>query len=122
MHLLEFQGSIMLETILLLLGAVQGFMIAVILFTKKHNRASNVYLGLFLIALASQLVMALSHDPSKKTIYLFGEVSFESFFLLGPLLYGSSREITLNRWVLSPKLLLHFLPFACFLILRLLLQ
>ena len=117
-----YQGIIMLETILLIFGAVQGFMIAVILFTKKHNRMGNLYLGIFAITLASQLVMALSHDPTKKTPYLFGEVSFESFFLLGPLLYGYAREITLNRTVLSPKFLLHFSPFLIFLLLRLLLD
>jgi len=112
----------MLETILLIFGAVQGFMIAVILFTKKHNRMGNLYLGLFTITLASQLVMALGHDPTKRTAYLFGEVSFESFFLLGPFLYGYAREITLKRTALSPKFLLHFLPFLVFLLLRLLLD
>ncbi|OJJ23379.1 hypothetical protein BKI52_03185 [marine bacterium AO1-C] len=117
-----YRGITMLETILLIFGAVQGFMIAVILFTKKQNRMGNFYLGLFTITLASQLVMALSHDPSKKSVYLFGEVSFESFFLLGPFLYGYAREITLKRTALSPGFLLHFLPFLIFLLLRLLLS
>lgn len=111
----------MLETILLIFGAVQGFMIAVILFTQKHNRSANFYLGLFMVALASQLVMALSRSDTDKPAYLLGDVSFESFFLLGPLLYGYTRAIIQQRLLPSPRLTVHFLPFFLFLLLRALL-
>lgn len=111
----------MLETILLIFGAVQGFMIAVILFTQKHNRSANFYLGLFMVVLASQLVMALSRSDVDKPAYLLGDVSFESFFLLGPLLYGYTRAIIQQRLLPSPRLVLHFFPFFLFLLLRALL-
>lgn len=111
----------MFDTILLIFGAIQGFLIGVTLFTQKQNKSSNFYLGLFVITLASQLVMALAGISQGQTLYLLGEVSFESFFLLGPLLYGYVRELTQKRFVLSTRLILHFLPFVFFLFLRTLL-
>lgn len=109
----------MFETVLLIFGAVQGFMVAIMLFTIKQNRSGNSYLGVLVLVLASQLMMALAGVPQAQPVYLLGNVSFESFFLLGPLMYGYVNNITQQRFILSPRLLLHFLPFLFFLTLRL---
>ncbi|WP_299457185.1 helix-turn-helix transcriptional regulator [uncultured Microscilla sp.] len=111
----------MFETILLIFGAVQGFMVAVMLFTLKQNRSGNSYLALFILVLASQLMMALAGVPNARPPYLLGKVSFESFFLLGPLMYGYVNNITQKRFILSPRLLMHFAPFFFLLLLRALL-
>ncbi|EAY30780.1 helix-turn-helix domain-containing protein [Microscilla marina] len=111
----------MFETILLIFGAVQGFMVAVMLFTLKQNRSGNSYLALFILVLASQLIMALAGVPNARPPYLLGKVSFESFFLLGPLMYGYVNNITQKRFILSPRLLMHFAPFFFLLLLRVLL-
>jgi AraC-like DNA-binding protein len=96
-------------------------MVAIMLFTIKQNRSGNSYLGVFVLVLASQLMMALAGVPNTQPVYLLGNVSFESFFLLGPLMYGYVNNITQQRFILSPRLLLHFLPFLFFLTLRFLL-
>src|SRR5499426_811032 len=107
------EGSVKILAILNLLGAVQGILLAIALFSiKSGNRAANRLLAAFVVTTASQIFGAVLFTT--KYIYDFPHLSrlhHPFLFLLSPLLYLYIRELTARRESLERKDLLHFLPF-----------
>jgi hypothetical protein len=106
-------GSVKVLAILNLLGAVQGFLLAIALFSiKRGNRAANRLLAGLVATTAFQILGAVLFTT--KYIYDFPHLSrlhHPFLFLAPPLLYLYIRELTARRESLDRKDLLHFLPF-----------
>jgi AraC-like DNA-binding protein len=95
------------------LGAIQGVLLSVLLFTKKINHTANVILAV--------AMLALSFDVFNSAYILFGYYSeFPHFmgvtysfpFIYGPIFYIYARLISSGDNSFNPKYYLHFIPLA----------
>jgi len=96
----------------LLLGAIQGILLAILLFTKKANHSANVVLAAAICALSLDIF---------HSVYIIFEYYLEFPHLVGltfafPLLYGPafylySNLITSNKVIDRSKIYIHFIPF-----------
>jgi AraC-like DNA-binding protein len=99
--------------LLILLGAVQGFIISAMLFFSKQARQSNRILAglIFLMALASLYLYVtgtsfFSHFPILNLISNF--IPFIIIMPVGPLIYFYIRSFTEPAFVLSKRYRRHF--------------
>jgi len=105
-----------LFAIIILMGVVQGYFLAIFfLFTPKGNKIAHRYLGLFLFALSTCTVEVLL----SYTNYMFKMLAWVDFaeplnFVLAPLTYLYLRTFVSERF--SWKQLIHFVPFAFYLV------
>jgi len=100
---------------LILLGALQGFIISVMLFLFKRNRQSTRILGIliFLMALASLNLYITgttlySHTPL--LIFLSNFIPMIIVMPMGPLIYFYIRSLSDPAFVLNKKYRAHFYP------------
>lgn len=98
---------------ILLLGAIQGILLSVLLFTKKINHTANVVLGI--------AMLALSLDVFHSAYIIFGYyqdfphfigITYAFPFLYGPIFYIYARLISTGENSFNPKFYLHFIPFT----------
>jgi AraC-like DNA-binding protein len=101
--------------ILILLGALQGFIISVILFVSRRNRQSNRILAtlIFLMALASLNLYITgtawySHSPL--VIFLSNFVPMIIIMPVGPLIYFYIRSFSDPEFRFQKKYRFHFYP------------
>ncbi len=96
----------------MLLGAIQGVLLSVILFTKKENHTANVILAIGMIA--------LSVDVFNSAYILFGYykdyphfmgITYAFPFLYGPIFYLYAKLIGTENKTFNPNYYLHFIPF-----------
>jgi AraC-like DNA-binding protein len=94
-----------------LLASVQGFLLAILLFTRKKNHAANTVLGLLVGALSLDLLQANYTFNHLYEVYphLMG-ITYVFPFLYGPLFYLYARLLTSEKRKLEWKNVLHFLP------------
>lgn len=104
--------------IILLIGAVQGFVLAFVLFTSKKAKAlPNRLLSILLIIFSLNIIIhTVSHGNHPWHIPHHETIITLLFFLVGPLLYLYAKLLTITPQHINRKDLLHFLPFVIFLI------
>lgn len=98
---------------ILLLGAIQGILLSILLFSKKINHTANVVLGI--------AMLALSFDVFHSAYILFGYyfefphyigITYAFPFLYGPIFYIYARLISSADNSFNPKYYFHFIPFV----------
>ena len=104
--------------ILNLLGAAQGLLLALALLNSKDgNRTANRLLAA--LTLTISIIVSGAVLLSSKYVFVYPHLSrihHPFVFLAGPLLYLYLRELISNGKGFERKDLLHFVPFAVFLI------
>jgi len=94
------------------LGAIQGVLLSVLLFTKKINHTANVVLAI--------AMLALSIDVFHSAYIIFGYykdfphftgITYAFPFLYGPIFYLYAGLISSDNNSFNPKYYLHFIPF-----------
>ncbi len=100
-------------TVIGLFAAGQGFLLAVVLLTKKTNRVANRLLGLFIGIFSLGLVYAVFIITGAYRFLpnLIG-VTYPFPLAYGPLWYLYARSLTNGNTRLRKMDLLHFLPFV----------
>lgn len=111
---MEISGSTFLNT-LVLLGALQGFIVCILLFLSRKNRQANSLLGalLLLISLASLNIYLLETRfflSSKAWRVIGTAVPFIVTMPIGPLLYFYIRSSLNHNFKLTRKDYFHFTP------------
>lgn len=100
-----------LNIFLLLFGALQGVLLAIIFFRNRRKHRSSLYLTLFLTLAGLQLTFKIiAKSWLFEHVYAFYEVSYFLPFLAGPLLYFFIRSRVTETQFRSVELV-HFLPF-----------
>ncbi len=96
---------------LFLLAAVQGFLLAVILFTRKRNHAANILLACATLALSIELVYTFYYTKGwfREYPHLMG-LAYPFPFLYGPLFYLYARLVSKQADRLHRIDSLHFAP------------
>jgi AraC-like DNA-binding protein len=110
--------------ILTFAGIAQGIFVVLLLNNKSVTRSrANLFLSILLIALSFSIAHILfagdiiNHISAK--VYTLGD---PTFFLIAPLLWFYTKELTGGRVQVAWKMILHFLPFLLIIILSLSLQ
>ena len=98
-----------------LLGAIQGLLLTVFLFSRKRNRPSNRFLGFYIATLIVGLLEPVVNDldivhSNSWLLDILGGLSF----MYGPLLFLYVRQITGKRILLVRDYLIHFVPFISY--------
>lgn len=111
---MEISGPTFLNT-LVLLGALQGFIVCILLFLSRKNRQANSLLGalLLLISLASLNIYLLETRfflSSKAWRVIGTAVPFIVTMPIGPLLYFYIRSSLNHNFKLTRKDYFHFTP------------
>lgn len=111
---MEISGPTFLNT-LVLLGALQGFIVCILLFLSRKNRQANSLLGalLLLISLASLNIYLLETRfflSSKAWRVIGAAVPFIVTMPIGPLLYFYIRSSLNHNFKLTRKDYFHFTP------------
>jgi AraC-like DNA-binding protein len=99
-----------LNLLLLLLGAIQGWLLSIWFLKNQKNRIANLYFALFLIVVGLQLTFKfITKGWLMENVHLGYLLSYDLPYLVGPLmfLYISARQ----RNEFQPSHLWHFLPF-----------
>src|SRR5690606_5851677 len=107
--------------VILLMTAYQCVLFAILLFTRRERRLTNILLALFLIqhaAIPMDILIqfgaefrfiALEWSPNLFYVFGFG------YWLEGPLLLWYTRSLVYKNYRLTRRDLWYLLPFACFL-------
>jgi AraC-like DNA-binding protein len=100
-------------TYIFLLASVQGFLLTILLFTRKQNHVANIILGILVGALSLDLLQKVYYVNSLYEIYphLMGITNVFPF-LYGPIFYLYAVLLTGERRRLAWRDLLHFVPAA----------
>jgi AraC-like DNA-binding protein len=99
--------------LVVLLGAVQGVILATALAARRSNRTANRLLAALMIAFAIYLATLVYHStelPSRWP-HFFG-FGYPMPFVFGPLVYLYAVAAADRSWRMRPMHWLHFLPFA----------
>ena len=109
-----------LPHLLVLLGALQGLIFAVILFSKAKHKA-DYFLGLFILTLAYNGFETFSaFSGLSGHFYFFDYFSFTVVFLSGPALYFYIRSVLFPQEKRKKSTFIkHMVPFAVLLVLNL---
>ncbi|GAA5521139.1 helix-turn-helix domain-containing protein [Aliifodinibius salicampi] len=100
-----------------LLGAIHGFILALILSQKKVNRLPNKLLALLMIVFSIDLGMAAFHSFGLHTAYPdFIGIDYPITLLYGPLLYLYVKTMKDGCSTIKRYDYLHFVPFIILLI------
>lgn len=107
----------MIIEVVFLLGALHGFILALVLSQKKVNRVPNKLLALLMIVFSIDLGMAAFHSFGLHTSYpdLIG-VDYPLTLLYGPLLYLYVKTMRDGSTTIQQYDYLHFVPFIMLLI------
>ncbi len=107
-------------SILILLGAAQGFFLSVCLFAKAENRNANKWLA-FLLTSISLHLLEYAADITGLTLKYptLIAITYPLLFCMGPLYYIYCRCLLDKSYKTTYKTILHFLPSAIILLLML---
>jgi AraC-like DNA-binding protein/uncharacterized membrane protein YfcA len=104
-----------LNLFLLLFGSLQGWLLSVWFLKNQNKKLSNAYFALFLIVVGLQLTFkVITKGWLMDNVYFAYWISYKLPYLIGPLLYLYTKARKENSFLL--KDLLHFIPFAFFLL------
>jgi AraC-like DNA-binding protein len=106
----------------LMLGSLQGFILALILvFKKKGNKTANRFLAIILFYLSFAIIFhSLSHARVLPFLEIHTIILGITFVFIIPLLYFYVKALTSYRFLFKKKDGIHFLPFVFCLLLSLL--
>lgn len=98
-------------SILIIVGAAQGFFLAIYWFAKADNRRANKWLALLLTAVSLHLVEYAADISgfSLRNPFIIA-ATYPLLFLMGPLFFIYSRALLDTRYTFRLKSTLHFLP------------
>jgi len=98
-------------SIIILLGAVQGFFLSAYFLLKKENRTSNKWLAFLLIAVSLHL-LEYAADITGLTLQwpVLIAITYPLLFLMGPFYYAYCRNLLDKPAKFSYKSILHLLP------------
>lgn len=104
-------ASFNIWSVLILIAAVHGILLAIVLWLKKENQKANLYFSLLLVALSLHLI-EYALDISGWSMHFPHIVasSYPLLFLLAPLYLIYARALIDNKLVWRTKDWLHFLP------------
>jgi AraC-like DNA-binding protein len=111
--------------ILLLIGAAQGFLLSLVLFTlKRGNKQANRIMAVIILLFT---IMILPHTKiemhNQDTEDLWGQYFIHMlFFIIPPLIYYYVKSLTNISFSVTYKNLIHLLPFSFFLAVLILLR
>jgi AraC-like DNA-binding protein len=99
--------------LIILLGAVQGVIIAAALAARRRNRTANRLLSTLMIAFALFMASGVYHSARLETAFphFFG-FGYPTPFLFGPLVYLYAVAAADRSWRMRYRDWLHFLPFV----------
>src|SRR5260221_7697631 len=102
--------SVQVNILLLCLGAIQGILLFLLLFKKRHSLPGYFFLAAYLTVMVLQVIMKLASKlwlmQTMGPLYTF---SYNLPFLYGPLTWLFVCSITGQRQT-NKKDILHFLP------------
>lgn len=102
----------MISEVVFLLGAIHGFILALILANKKVNHLPNKLLALLMVVFSIDLGMAAFHSFGIHTIYPgFIGIDYPITLLYGPLLYLYVKTMKEGSSAIKRYDYLHFVPF-----------
>ncbi len=83
------ENSFNLVSVVMILGAAQGFFLAIFLFMRKREEGALIkFLSMFLLVAALLFLMAAFHQARQtKLLIIFGPIIYPLILSLGPLLY-----------------------------------
>jgi len=97
---------------ILILGALQGFMLAWIIYFKNSRQIAYKYLALFLLIISLGCLADNNLGVFNLNFYII--IWAGNSFLLAPLLYLYIYQLASDEKSFHKKYLLHFLPFVVF--------
>lgn len=96
----------------MLLGATQGVLLSILLFTKKINHTANVVLAVSMLALSIDVFhSAYILFEYYKEFPQFAGFTYAFPFLYGPIFYLYARLISEGNNSFNSKYYIHFIPF-----------
>ena len=97
--------------IVILLAAVQGFLLAVVLFARKQNHSANIILAIVMVCLSADLLSAFYYSRGLYRVYpYFVGITYPFPLLYGPLFYLYVKRVSKKADRIYKTDLLHFLP------------
>jgi AraC-like DNA-binding protein len=94
-----------------IVGAVQGFVLAVVLADQRTNRAANRLLAALMATMAIYLAAGPYYRSGLIRVHPhFFAVSYQTPWVFGPLVYLYARAASDRSWRFTRKALLHFVP------------
>jgi AraC-like DNA-binding protein len=97
--------------IVFLLAAVQGALLAVVLFARKQNHSANIILAIAMVCLSIDLLSAFYYTRGLYRVYPhFVGITYPFPFLYGPLFYLYVGLVSKKADRIHKTDLLHFLP------------
>jgi AraC-like DNA-binding protein/uncharacterized membrane protein YfcA len=99
--------------LIVLLGAVQGVILAAALAARRRNRTANRLLSALMLAFALFMATGVYHSAKLEAEFphFFG-FGYPMPFLFGPLVYLYAVAAADRNWRMRPRDWLHFLPVA----------
>jgi len=98
-------------SILILLGAAQGFFLSLYLFLKPENRDANKWLAFLLTTISLHLLEYAANITGLTLKYpIFIAITYPLLFCMGPLYYIYCRYLLDKSHKTNYKTILHFLP------------
>ncbi len=99
--------------LLILFGAGQGLLLAVLLFSKKRNRTANVFFAILMLLVSFKLLSPYLYSFENNFLIITLKIFSESLILLfAPLHFLYSYLIIYPREKTKLRLYLFFLPFT----------
>ena len=96
-----------------LLGAMQGLLLAAVLFAQRTNRTANRLLAALMASFTLYLASNVYYSAGLITTYPhFFAWSYPLPWVFGPLVYLYARAASDRAWRLTPRQALHFVPLA----------
>jgi AraC-like DNA-binding protein len=96
-----------------LVGALQGFFLALVLIAQRNNRTANRLLALLMV----EFTIYLAAGPYYTTGFIranphFFGISYHTTWVFGPLVYLYARAASDRSWRFTSRALWHFVPVA----------
>lgn len=114
------QEKFTITTVILLVGALQGFFLSFFVYSQKNNsrRTPSIFISLLIFIVSLLLLLAAIYETANLNIlvYMMPAV-FPAFLLIGPLLYFYTYSLTHKNFKLKPIYLLHLIPYLIALVL-----
>lgn len=98
--------------IIALVGAIQGFFLVAVLFTKRRNRSASRLLGAAMLSFTIYLATGVYHAAGLERAFPhFIGVAYPLLFLFGPLVYLYAVAAADSTRRVTRRDIVHFVPF-----------
>ncbi len=100
--------------VVLLIGIAQGFFVSVLIWSKKYNDKSKIFLSAILVVFNLLVCKTLLHSTGLWQTPLFRYIPSSFELLIQPLIWFYINTLVFKNFKISKKQVLHFLPFILF--------